>query len=61
MDNSNYHKKALIHVLHMAYSGEKAAGYAYNAHWRWYPCSSNRYEHQEFFVCAPIDFLIRIG
>jgi len=30
----NYHKKALIHTLHMAYSGEKAAGYAYNAHWR---------------------------
>jgi len=24
----------LIHTLHMAYSGEKAAGYAYNAHWR---------------------------
>ena len=30
----DYHKKALIHTLHMAYSGEKAAGYAYNAHWR---------------------------
>jgi rubrerythrin len=34
MDNSDYHKKALIHVLQMAYSGERAAGYAYNAHWR---------------------------
>ena len=28
------HKRALIHVLHMAYSGELAAGYAYSAHWR---------------------------
>ena len=28
------HKSALIHVLHMAYSGEKAAAYAYNAHWK---------------------------
>jgi rubrerythrin len=28
------HKQQLIHVLHMAYSGEKAAGYAYNAHWK---------------------------
>jgi rubrerythrin len=34
MFNDDYHKKALIHTLHMAYSGEKAAGYAYNAHWR---------------------------
>jgi len=28
------HKSQLIHVLHMAYSGEKAAAYAYNAHWK---------------------------
>ncbi len=28
------HRSALIHVLHMAYSGEKAAAYAYNAHWK---------------------------
>ena len=28
------HKKSLIHILHMAYSGELAAGYAYSAHWR---------------------------
>jgi len=34
MDDSDYHKKSLIHTLHMAYSGERAAGYAYNAHWR---------------------------
>jgi len=32
--DDNYHKSQLIHTLHMAYSGEKAAGYAYNAHWR---------------------------
>lgn len=34
MDDGDYHKRALIHTLRMAYSGEKAAGYAYNAHWR---------------------------
>lgn len=34
MTDANYHKGQLIHTLHMAYSGEKAAGYAYNAHWR---------------------------
>jgi len=34
MDDESDHKKALIHVLHMAYSGELAAGYAYAAHWR---------------------------
>ncbi len=28
------HKLSLIHILHMAYSGELAAGYAYSAHWR---------------------------
>jgi hypothetical protein len=28
------HRRLLIHVLHMAYSGEKAAAYAYNAHWK---------------------------
>lgn len=28
------HKSQLVHVLHMAYSGEKAAAYAYNAHWK---------------------------
>lgn len=28
------HRHRLIHVLHMAYSGELAAGYAYSAHWR---------------------------
>jgi demethoxyubiquinone hydroxylase (CLK1/Coq7/Cat5 family) len=31
---SSDHKRQLIHVLRMAYSGEKAAAYAYNAHWR---------------------------
>ncbi len=28
------HRKALIHILHMAYSGELAAAYAYAGHWR---------------------------
>jgi demethoxyubiquinone hydroxylase (CLK1/Coq7/Cat5 family) len=28
------HRVALIHVLRMAYSGEKAAGLAYNGHWK---------------------------
>jgi demethoxyubiquinone hydroxylase (CLK1/Coq7/Cat5 family) len=28
------HRAGLIHVLQMAYSGEKAAGLAYNAHWK---------------------------
>lgn len=28
------HRDALVHVLQMAYSGEKAAGYAYSHHWR---------------------------
>ena len=28
------HRLGLIHVLQMAYSGEKAAAYAYNAHWK---------------------------
>ena len=28
------YRTRLIHLLHMAYSGEKAAGYAYAAHWR---------------------------
>jgi demethoxyubiquinone hydroxylase (CLK1/Coq7/Cat5 family) len=28
------HRQKLIHLLHMAYSGEKAAGYAYSSHWR---------------------------
>jgi demethoxyubiquinone hydroxylase (CLK1/Coq7/Cat5 family) len=30
----NYHKIQLIRTLQSAYSGEKAAGYAYNGHWR---------------------------
>lgn len=34
MDEVSYHKRHLIHTLHSAYSGEKAAGYAYSAHWR---------------------------
>jgi rubrerythrin len=34
MDETARHRKQLIHTLHMAYSGEKAAGYAYNAHWK---------------------------
>jgi rubrerythrin len=34
MNETETHKKALIHILHMAYSGELAAGYAYSAHWR---------------------------
>ena len=33
-ETSPEHRRHLIHVLHMAYSGEKAAAYAYNAHWR---------------------------
>ena len=28
------HKKSLVHVLQMAYSGERAAALAYNAHWK---------------------------
>jgi rubrerythrin len=35
-------RKQLIHILHMAYSGEKAAGYAYAAHWRSISDSSQR-------------------
>jgi demethoxyubiquinone hydroxylase (CLK1/Coq7/Cat5 family) len=31
---TSQHRKLLVHVLHMAYSGEKAAGCAYNGHWR---------------------------
>jgi len=34
VSEANHHKNELIHTLHLAYSGEKAAGYAYNAHWR---------------------------
>src|SRR5215472_13504122 len=34
MTDDNYHKAQLIQTLQSAYSGEKAAGYAYNAHWR---------------------------
>jgi demethoxyubiquinone hydroxylase (CLK1/Coq7/Cat5 family) len=34
MDDSNYHRKQLIHTLYSAYSGELAAGLAYNGHWR---------------------------
>ncbi len=34
MDELEHHRNRLIHTLHMAYSGEKAAGYAYNAHWK---------------------------
>ena len=32
--NATDHKEQLVHILHMAYSGEKAAGYAYNGHWK---------------------------
>ncbi|MBX9666757.1 MAG: ferritin-like domain-containing protein [Candidatus Obscuribacterales bacterium] len=32
--DDNEHRKQLIHVLHMAYSGELAAGIAYAGHWR---------------------------
>ncbi|HEY9792627.1 MAG TPA: demethoxyubiquinone hydroxylase family protein [Candidatus Obscuribacterales bacterium] len=32
--NDINHRAGLIHVLQMAYSGEKAAGLAYNAHWK---------------------------
>ncbi|HEY9787766.1 MAG TPA: hypothetical protein V6D17_20425 [Candidatus Obscuribacterales bacterium] len=28
------HRKELIHIVHMAYSGELAAGIAYAGHWR---------------------------
>ena len=34
MQTKDDHRLHLIHVLHMAYSGEKAAAYAYNAHWK---------------------------
>jgi demethoxyubiquinone hydroxylase (CLK1/Coq7/Cat5 family) len=34
MANNVDHKTELIHVLHMAYSGEKAAAYAYSGHWK---------------------------
>lgn len=35
MTNANgYHRKQLIHILQMAYSGELAAGIAYAGHWR---------------------------
>ncbi len=33
MEEKENHKQALIYLLHMAYSGELAAGYAYRAHW----------------------------
>ena len=29
-----FNRRKLIHILHMAYSGELAAGLAYSAHWR---------------------------
>jgi rubrerythrin len=32
--NADQHRKELIHILHMAYSGELAAGIAYAGHWR---------------------------
>lgn len=32
--NTSNHRQQLIQVLRMAYSGEKAAAYAYNAHWK---------------------------
>jgi demethoxyubiquinone hydroxylase (CLK1/Coq7/Cat5 family) len=32
--NLTEERRKLIHLLHMAYSGEKAAGYAYKFHWR---------------------------
>jgi demethoxyubiquinone hydroxylase (CLK1/Coq7/Cat5 family) len=32
--NTLGHREMLIHILRMAYSGEKAAGYAYSGHWR---------------------------
>src|SRR5215469_10143670 len=34
MADSDYHRQKLIHTLYSAYSGELAAGFAYNAHWR---------------------------
>jgi len=34
MDDTNYHRRQLIHTLYSAYSGELAAGLAYRAHWR---------------------------
>jgi hypothetical protein len=35
------HRRALVHVLQLAYSGERAAAYAYRGHWR---ASSDRQE-----------------
>jgi len=32
--NDEEHREKLIHILHMAYSGEKAAAFAYAGHWR---------------------------
>jgi rubrerythrin len=30
----DHHRRGLIHVLQLAYSGERAAAYAYRGHWR---------------------------
>lgn len=32
--DEGFNRRKLIHILHMAYSGELAAGLAYAAHWR---------------------------
>jgi len=32
--DAHEHRKQLIHILQMAYSGELAAAFAYNGHWR---------------------------
>jgi hypothetical protein len=34
MDHASEHRRALIHVLQLAFSGERAAAYAYRGHWR---------------------------
>jgi demethoxyubiquinone hydroxylase (CLK1/Coq7/Cat5 family) len=47
VNDENYHKQHLVHTLHMAYSGEKAAGYAYSAHWRSLKDSEQRRQIQK--------------
>lgn len=42
--NANDHRSQLIHILQMAYSGEKAAAFAYAGHWRSVRNSEERIE-----------------
>jgi rubrerythrin len=32
--NKDFHREQLVHILQMAYSGELAAAYAYQGHWK---------------------------